>query len=174
MARLSEIKTQLQNLKKEGMTAVDYIQKLKMHCNTLTSIGEPVSCKDHLFYMVNGLDKEYNPFVASINNRPDLPSIEKIHSLFLSYEFRLEQHYVIPSLNNVQANNAHLQNQRKPYKPSQYQNSQQYYNSSKSTNQTLSSIQPTSVPILVPKQPTRHIGSTKQSTSFKSMGTTIW
>ena len=57
MARLSEIKTQLQNLKKEGMTAMDYIQKLKSLCNTLTSTGEPVSCKDHLFYMFNCLDK---------------------------------------------------------------------------------------------------------------------
>ena len=110
MAWVSEINTQLQNLKKEGMTAMDYIQKLKTLCNTLTSIGETVSRKDHLFYMVNGLDKEYNLFVASINNRPNLPSIEEIHSLFLSYEFFLEQQHAIPSLNNVQANVALLQN----------------------------------------------------------------
>ena len=69
---------------------MDYIQKLKSLCNTLTSIREPASRKDHLFYMFNGLDKEYNAFVASINNHPDLPSIEEIHSLFLSYDFRLK------------------------------------------------------------------------------------
>ena len=103
MARLLEIKTQLQNLRKEGMSAMEYIQKLKALCNTLASIREPVSCKDHLFYMFNGLDKEYNAFVASISNRPDLPSIEEIHSLFLSYDFRLEQQQTVPSLNNVQA-----------------------------------------------------------------------
>ena len=91
------------------MTAVDYIQKLKMHCNTLTSIGEHVSRKDHLFYMLNGLDKECNPFVGLYKQLSDLPSIEEIHSLFLSYEFLLEQQHIIPSLNNVQ-NAAHLQN----------------------------------------------------------------
>ena len=41
--------------------------------------------------MFNGLDFEYTPFVTSINARPDMPSIEEVHSLFLSYEFRLEQ-----------------------------------------------------------------------------------
>ena len=61
---LSEIKTQLQRLKKEDMTAMEYIQKLKALYNTLDSIGE----LDHLLYIFNGLDKEYNIFVASINN----------------------------------------------------------------------------------------------------------
>ena len=47
MARLSEIKTQLQSLKKEGMTAMEYIQELKALCNTLAFIGKHVSHKDH-------------------------------------------------------------------------------------------------------------------------------
>ena len=50
------------------MTAMEYIQKLKALCNTLASIGEPVSHKNHLFDMFNDLGKEYNASVTSINN----------------------------------------------------------------------------------------------------------
>ena len=77
------------------MSGTDYIQKLKGLCSNLATIGEPVSRNDHLIYMFNGLDYEYNPFVTAINARPDMPSIEEVHSLFLSYEFRLEQQHVV-------------------------------------------------------------------------------
>ena len=69
---------------------MEYIKKLKHLCNTLATIGEPVSYIDHLLYLFGGLDRAYNLFVTLIINRPDKPSIEEIHSLLLSYEFRLD------------------------------------------------------------------------------------
>ena len=125
---------------------MDYIQKLKSLCNTLTSIGEPVSRKDNLFYMFNGLDKEYNVFVASINNHLDLPSIEKIHNPFLSYDFRLEQQHCVYPLNNAQAYATYLQTQKKPLKFSQ---NQPYY-SSQNTNQKHSQSSSTQFPYQSP------------------------
>ena len=90
MARLIEIHAKIQNLRKWGMIAMEYIKKLKHLYNTLAAIGEPVSYIVHLLYLFGGLDRAYNPFVTLIINWPDKPSIEEIHSLLLSYEFRLD------------------------------------------------------------------------------------
>ena len=65
LARLVKLCTQLQSLKKEGMSTLDYIQKIKKLCNSLAAIGEPVSRKDRLIYMFNGLDSKYNTFFTS-------------------------------------------------------------------------------------------------------------
>ena len=91
MAQVTELRTKLQTLKKDGLSTSEYIQRLKSICNSLAAIGEPVSEKDHLIYLFNGLDREYNSFVTSIQNRSDQPTIEQIRSLLLSYDFRLEQ-----------------------------------------------------------------------------------
>ena len=84
------------------MSILDYIQKIKRLCNSLATIREPVSRKDKLICMFNGLDFEYNAFVTSMNNQFDLPNLEEIHSLFFSYEFRLKQQHTIMQANNVQ------------------------------------------------------------------------
>ena len=47
------------------MSTLDYIQKIKKLCNSLAAIGEPVSRKDRLIYMFNGLDSKYNTFFTS-------------------------------------------------------------------------------------------------------------
>ena len=91
MVQVTELHTKLQTLKKDGLSASEYIQRLKSICNSLTAIGEPVFEKSHLIYLFNGLDREYNSFVTSIQNRSNQPTIEQIHSLLLSYDFRLEQ-----------------------------------------------------------------------------------
>ena len=91
MSCINELRTKLQLTKKEGLAAMEYIQCFTFVCNNSATIGEPISRKDYLIYFFGGLDKEYNPFVTSINNRPDQPSVEEIHSLLLSYEYRLEQ-----------------------------------------------------------------------------------
>ena len=99
------------------MSGTDYIKKLKGLCNNLAAIGEPVSRNDHLIYILNGLDYEYNPFVTSINARPNTPSIEEVHSLFLSYEFTLEQQHAVMQVNSAQAHLASVPNNRRNFKP---------------------------------------------------------
>ena len=113
MVWVTEIHTKLQKLKKDGLSIGEYIQKLKSICNSLVAIGKPISGKDYLIYLFSGLDREYNPFVTSIQNRSNQPTIEQIHSQLLSYDFRLLQQNSV-SLNFAQVHMAHLN--KKPYK----------------------------------------------------------
>ncbi|RVW91532.1 hypothetical protein CK203_046197 [Vitis vinifera] len=66
------------------------LQKIKKESITI-SMGEPLYYKDKVMYTLNGLTKEYDGFVTSIYNRSDKPSLEKVHSLLYTYEYRLEQ-----------------------------------------------------------------------------------
>ncbi|KAF4399170.1 hypothetical protein G4B88_023764 [Cannabis sativa] len=65
-AQKLEVQTTLQNLKKEGMSALAYLQKLKLLYNVLASIGGPVSLQDHHIYLFNGIGSKYNAFVSPI------------------------------------------------------------------------------------------------------------
>ncbi|KAF4352818.1 hypothetical protein F8388_026360 [Cannabis sativa] len=78
-ARVSEHRTTLQNIKKDGMTAFDYLQKINSICNILASAGDPVSSQDHLTFLLNGLGPAYNAFVTPILTRSPQPSIEEVH-----------------------------------------------------------------------------------------------
>ncbi|KAF4390066.1 hypothetical protein F8388_003008 [Cannabis sativa] len=83
-ARSSDFRTALQNLKKDELSASAYLQKLKTLCNTLASVGEPISSQEHLTYLLNGLGPEYNAFVTPILARPVKPTIEEVYTPFFS------------------------------------------------------------------------------------------
>ena len=80
------LRTQLQQLFKGGSTMSQYLGKLKDVTNALAAIGEPVSYRDHLGYLLEGLLVEYDAFVSSVYNRANKPNIEKIKSLLMAYD----------------------------------------------------------------------------------------
>ena len=71
---------------------------LKKLTDQLATIGKAVSHKDRLAYMLEGLAIEYDAFVSAVYNRADDPSIEKIQSLLVSYELRLEKRNVVQTV----------------------------------------------------------------------------
>ncbi|KAF4403753.1 hypothetical protein G4B88_002606 [Cannabis sativa] len=94
--------------------------KLKTLCNTLASVGEPISSQEYLTYLLNGLRPEYNAFVTPILARPVKPTIEEVHAFLLSYEARLECQTATATLSSLQANFANLSfPKQRPKTPSQ-------------------------------------------------------
>lgn len=84
-------------LKKMG-SAFAYIQHFRSLCNNMASAGSPVSYSDQLLYFLNGLGREYNPYVSAINTRFDQPQIEDIYNLLLQYDARLSRQDVVETL----------------------------------------------------------------------------
>ena len=66
-SRIIELRTELQMLKKDGLTTDEYVSKKQSLVDRLVSIGEPVSHDDHLIYLLQGLGPEYNSLVDSIS-----------------------------------------------------------------------------------------------------------
>lgn len=102
------LKVQLQKIRKDSLTITQYLVKFKDIFDKLSAISEPISHKDHISYILDGLGVEYNAFVTSIQNRGDIPTLEDVRTLLLSYDYRLERQNSVDQLNNIQANLANL------------------------------------------------------------------
>ena len=67
-------------------------------------IGEPLSYIDKLIRILEGLPKECDSFVTSIHNRSQRPSLQEVHSLLHTYEYKPSQRSVDQNLNFPRAN----------------------------------------------------------------------
>lgn len=85
-ARIMGLRSQLQKIKKDGLSVSQYLAQIEDISDKFATIGEPLSYRDHLRYILKGLGTEYNPFVKSIQNRTDRPSIVDVRSLLLAYD----------------------------------------------------------------------------------------
>ncbi|KAL5820728.1 hypothetical protein ACOSQ3_022610 [Xanthoceras sorbifolium] len=118
-ARILGLRSQLTNLKKEGVTIGQYLFQFKEVTDKFAAIGEPLSYKGHLGYVLEGLGFEYYAFVTSIKNKVDRPSIEDVESLMLSHESCLSKRYIVEQLNFSQANLSSYHGNKKYQKPFQ-------------------------------------------------------
>lgn len=82
--------------------------KLKMLRIKFCAIGKPLSYFYYLGYILEGLGNEYYPFVITIQNCTDGPSITDVPILLWAYEARLEKQTLVNQLNLIQANVANL------------------------------------------------------------------
>lgn len=89
--RVMSLRAQLQQLQKWGNTIQQYIAQLKVLTDSLAAVGEPITYKDHLGYLLEGLLAEYDAFITVVYNRSDEPSIKDIQSLIINFDLRLEK-----------------------------------------------------------------------------------
>ena len=74
IATMLGLNSQLQRIKKEGITISEYLARIKEVFDKYSAMGEPLSYRDKLMYTLNGLTEEYDGFVTSIYNRSNKPS----------------------------------------------------------------------------------------------------
>ncbi|MDV3143411.1 MAG: hypothetical protein Q8761_03240 [Sweet potato little leaf phytoplasma] len=65
-ARIMGLRSQLQKIRKDGLTVSQYLAQIKDIADKFSAIGEPLSYRDHLGYILEGLGTEYDQFVTSI------------------------------------------------------------------------------------------------------------
>ena len=69
-ARITMLHGALSNTKKNELSIVQYITKMKGFASELSAAGKKVDDDAMKDYILNGLDGDYNPIVASINSVP--------------------------------------------------------------------------------------------------------
>ena len=74
IATMLRLNSQLQKIKKEGITFSKYLECIKEVFDKYSAMGELLSYRDKLMYTLNGLTEEYDGFVTSIYNRSNKPS----------------------------------------------------------------------------------------------------
>lgn len=76
---------------KGSKSASEYLHKIKVIVNTLISIGDPVSFRDHLEIIFDGLPEEFDALMTLVYNRGTLCSINEVEAMIVCYEARLDR-----------------------------------------------------------------------------------
>ena len=79
-AKISQYKTMLRDTKMIG-NLDDYLLQIKKIVDTLASIGHSISPQDHVEAIFNGLSKDYDIFITSVNTRKESYSLAEIKAL---------------------------------------------------------------------------------------------
>ena len=74
-ARVMYHKRKLQNIKKEELPMREYLSRIKMLCDQLSSTGHTISDLDQILYILSGLDEEYESVIAVITSRETAPIV---------------------------------------------------------------------------------------------------
>ncbi|KAK1662802.1 hypothetical protein QYE76_050961 [Lolium multiflorum] len=72
-ANIRHIHRQIQSLRKNDMTAGEYMNKVKVLADTMAAAGSPLKDDEIINYMITGLGSDFNPLAASMirDNRAD-------------------------------------------------------------------------------------------------------
>ena len=84
-----QLKQKLQSIKKDDLSINDYILKIKTIDHALAAIGKPLTDKDLLFAILNGLDQEYETIASLVTYQMDETDLEKVQYLLLMHKLRL-------------------------------------------------------------------------------------
>ena len=90
MARIMQLKQQMQSLKKGTDSISEFVVKLKAINDALASAGELVSDRDIIICLLNGVGHEYDSVVTLISSQQNTMTIENAQFLFLMHEQRIE------------------------------------------------------------------------------------
>nr|CAD1817884.1 unnamed protein product [Ananas comosus var. bracteatus] len=90
-AHISQLTTQLQTIKKGGMTITDNMNKIKAISDNLAAVGKSIHDDDLIHHIVHGLPSEYDPIWVSIRINPSISTVEEVHAILASEELLLEE-----------------------------------------------------------------------------------
>ena len=100
-SRVLQLKQQFQNLKKEGLSITDYLDKMKSIADALEAIAQPITDYDLCNQRLNGLGPEYDSVHTSIANRDTSITFEELFGQLLTFELRLELHHSTPAIEQL-------------------------------------------------------------------------
>ncbi|XP_020233181.1 uncharacterized protein LOC109813405 [Cajanus cajan] len=90
-AKARQLRGDLRGTTLDNRSISDYLLCIQTLVDALTAIGNPVSPKEHLDIVLEGLLEEYESTVSLISNRFDELTIEEVETLLLAHESRLEK-----------------------------------------------------------------------------------
>ncbi|KAL5805659.1 hypothetical protein ACOSQ4_028392 [Xanthoceras sorbifolium] len=112
MARVLQLKQQLQNTKKGSLSISDYCLKIKTLGEALKAAGQTVSEYDMVLSVLNGLGHDYDPVVVLLSSQHKAVTMQETQYLLMVPEQRIDQLNIVsqvddsPMSANFASNNA--------------------------------------------------------------------
>src|ERR1044072_1115619 len=111
-AQTTKLRSELKSVSKGTQSVADYLQRIKAIVNTLQMIGDPVSFRDHVDAIFDGLPEDFNPLLAVVFQRGSTHSVQDIEAMIVSLDARLTRSRK-KQLQDASLNVAHLSQQLK-------------------------------------------------------------
>jgi len=89
-ARAVNTRIAMANLKKNNLSADEYVGKMKALADELAAAGKPLGEDELVSYVLTGLDADYTPIVASLTSRREPVTYNELLSQIQSFESRLD------------------------------------------------------------------------------------
>ncbi|GKV51884.1 hypothetical protein SLEP1_g58503 [Rubroshorea leprosula] len=86
-----QLNQSMTTMRKGNDSIHEYIRKFKTTCDELAAIGKPIPDKNKVFWLLQGLGKEYENFVTTML-KPPVPSYHELVPLLKSHEARTQLH----------------------------------------------------------------------------------
>ncbi|KAJ4720471.1 Retrovirus-related Pol polyprotein from transposon TNT 1-94 [Melia azedarach] len=99
IARTMQLRGDIHNTKKEGMSMNDYYFKMKSLVEDLRCAGNMVSDDELVLYLMEGLGPEYDSVIVNITSRPEKLPLREVYSMLLSQERRIEKNLSAGNIN---------------------------------------------------------------------------
>ncbi|XP_019430758.1 PREDICTED: uncharacterized protein LOC109338080 [Lupinus angustifolius] len=90
-ARSQQLRSQLCSITQDFLSISEYFHKIKNLVDALVFIGAPISTSEHIDYILDGLNEEFQPLVTSIETKDDPPTLHSLQSFVLTFEARMEK-----------------------------------------------------------------------------------
>jgi hypothetical protein len=103
-ARSMNTRVQLATLKKGGLSATQYFNKMKALADTLAIIGQPLKDEESIAYLLAGLDESYDSLVTSVITKDDAIPLSELFPYLLSQESRINSLHPAPKVYEYSAN----------------------------------------------------------------------
>jgi len=93
-ARATALRVQLNNVKKTGYLA-EYLARIQTIVDSLAEAGEPVSEKEHIDTILNGLPEQYNDCATVVRGRWNPPPLHNVVSFLTVQESHMERFNIL-------------------------------------------------------------------------------
>ncbi|KAL5780783.1 hypothetical protein ACOSQ2_011520 [Xanthoceras sorbifolium] len=90
LAKVLQVKQQLQSVRKGSSSISEFILKVKGFGNSLRSAGQTVTDQDLLLCVLNGLGHEYDPVVVMLSQQQLTMSLHEAQYMLMIHEQRIE------------------------------------------------------------------------------------
>lgn len=90
--KIRQLRNELRTTRLENSTVKEYLAKIKTLVDSLAAVGSPVTAKDHLDSILDGLPQDYDQIISIVESRfDDEFTVEEAESLLLAQEVRLQK-----------------------------------------------------------------------------------
>ncbi|XP_019434251.1 PREDICTED: uncharacterized protein LOC109340935 [Lupinus angustifolius] len=90
-ARSRQLRSRLRSISQSSSSISEYFTTINGLVDALIYIGTPISSAEHIDYILDGLNEEYQPVITFVESQLDLPTVHNLESFLLTFESRLEK-----------------------------------------------------------------------------------